>query len=123
MSSNVHKVVESIEPYVTNWWFICIGGYVLFSILSWINKRILMKKLGAKPIQFIAPDPYWGIPLMFTLLRKKKEGTMVDMSKERYDEFGVDTFGLRVGGTSVITTKDPENIKAILATQFNDFAL
>ncbi|CAG88381.2 DEHA2E18612p [Debaryomyces hansenii CBS767] len=123
MSSSAHELFRSIEPYLTNWWIICIGTYVLFSILTWINERILMKKLGAKPIQFIAPDPFWGIPLMFRLLRKKKDGTMVDMTKERFEEFGIETFSFRVGGTPVITTKDPENIKAMLATQFNDFAL
>ena len=123
MSSNFHEVVESIEPYVTNWWFICIGAYVLFSILTWINKRILMKRLSAKPMQVTARDAFVGIPLVFNLLKAKREGTMVDMTKERYEEFGVDTFDFRIAGTHAIATRDPENIKAVLATQFNDFVL
>lgn len=123
MISSVHIVLKRIEPYVTNWWFILIGAYVVFSIFKWINNRILMGRLGAKPMQITRQDPYWGIPLLFQFLSEKKEGTMVDMMKERFQEVETDTFSFRIGTTPVITTREPENIKAILATQFNDFVL
>ncbi|CUM46030.1 uncharacterized protein AC631_02201 [Debaryomyces fabryi] len=123
MTSAVHEIYKSIEPYVNNWWFICLGSYILFVILTWFNRRILMKRLGAKPMQFTAPYPMFGIPLVFDLLKAKREGTMVNITKERYEEFGVDTFDFRLAGTHVTVTRDPENIKAILATQFNDFVL
>ncbi|CAG88380.2 DEHA2E18590p [Debaryomyces hansenii CBS767] len=114
---------DRIQPYLTSLWAICIGAYILFSISTRINDRILMKKLGAKPMQMNAPNSFWGIPLMFRLLKAKREGTMVDVTKERYKELGVDTFNVNIAGTHAVVTRDPENIKAILATQFNDFAL
>ena len=38
-------------------------------------------------------------------------------------EVGVNTWNQNFFGTDVIATVDPKNIQAVLATQFNDFAL
>ncbi|CUM46032.1 unnamed protein product, partial [Debaryomyces fabryi] len=120
---DVKGSLEILKPSWTNCWAICIGAYILFRILKRINNHVLMKRFGAKPMQMEAPNSFWGIPLMFKLLKAKREGTMVDVTKERYKELGVDTFDVNIAGTHAIVTRHPENIKAILATQFNDFAL
>lgn len=112
----------AFEPYVKSWWSVCIGGILLYNVLTWVNHQILIKKLGAKPIKD-ASDNYFGFKLLFTILKAKNEGTMLEFTKDRFEEVGSTTFGFRVAGTRLITTQDPENIKAVLATQFDDFAL
>ena len=56
-----------------------------------------------------------------------KIGRQVDLLHERFNDLSNpevnDTFTSYNFGFPMIITKDPENIKALLATQFNDFSL
>lgn len=47
---------------------------------------------------------------------------MVEFITQKYNEYGW-TFEQSVLGRSGISTIEPENLKALLATQFNDFCL
>jgi cytochrome P450 len=83
-----------------------------------------MKKLGAKPISNKINDHFFGFRIAYDFLRLKEAGELIDQSNETLQKNpGVDTYEAMVVGKPLILTKDPENIKAILATQFTDFSL
>lgn len=82
----------------------------------------LEKQFGAKPPQVTLSDGLFGFRMVFQTIRNKRLGTSNDRACERFDTEG-DTFAFRVAGTYVVNTRDPENIKAILSTQFDDFYL
>ncbi|KAG7662044.1 uncharacterized protein J8A68_004432 [[Candida] subhashii] len=85
-----------------------------------------MKKFGAKFPTNVESDGWYGFTVWRQLLKAKDEGVLLDFSVERYDTTPnpeVYTFLFRILGIPIIATKEPENIKAILSTQFNDFSL
>ena len=53
--------------------------------------------------------------------KARREGRLTEQLQESYDLYGVDTFQARAIGTLAVFTRHPENIKAMIATQFDDF--
>ncbi|EGW34592.1 uncharacterized protein SPAPADRAFT_134963 [Spathaspora passalidarum NRRL Y-27907] len=112
--------------YLTKWYVVTTVGVILYSVYQYIHTKQLMKRLGAKPFTNDEGDGWFGFYVWKQLLDKKAEGTLVDFGHERYEKItnpNCETFQFRIFGKPLISTKDPENIKAILATQFNDFSL
>lgn len=66
---------------------------------------------------------FFSLSLLVELLKAKTQGLMLEFCQQYFDQIGSQTFKLKLATVPVILTQDPENIKAILATQFNDFAL
>ncbi|CAH6722793.1 cytochrome P450 52A13 [[Candida] jaroonii] len=68
------------------------------------------------------PTGLLSLPLLRKALRNKSEGTLAEFAQDLLkDHYSVK---LSLGGiVPVVLTKDPENIKALIGTQFNDFAL
>lgn len=64
----------------------------------------------------------FGILYFFKIQRQKKLGDLIDVLSNLLNE-GKDTITFRVLFNKLYLTKDPENIKAMLGTQFNDFIL
>lgn len=61
---------------------------------------------------------------MIEAVQKKNQGRLVDWGDEQFDEYPNHSMYLNVTGLlKIVLTVDPENIKAVLATQFNDFSL
>ncbi|CAN3357011.1 cytochrome P450 52A12 [Diutina catenulata] len=104
-----------------------VTGAVLLAVYllaDFLYTGYLLNKFGAKRIQFGDNDYLLGFRLAATLLKKKAKGEMIDYTGDRFMVFPeVKTVQMRMAGVPVISTIDPENIKAILATQFNDFSL
>jgi len=76
--------------------------------------------------------PWWdplGAAKVREALQATKEGRMLERIMGLYEDishragYEVRTFGSVALGRSLISTRDPENIKAILATQFHDFEI
>lgn len=99
-----------------------LAAYVVFKVLAYVQHKYQAKRLGAQPIPHFG-DGYWGFKAVWQMLAKKKHGVLIDFALERFSVVGRDTFTFDILGQRLITTRDPENIKALLATQFNDFAL
>ena len=115
-----------IVDYATKWYVVAPALVVLYVVYTKIREAYLMKKLGAVKETNAEGDGYLGFKIPFTLIQKKKDGTLVDFTAERYSKISnpsVHTLSTRMFTIKVWTTKDPENIKAILATQFSDFSL
>ncbi|KAG7664542.1 uncharacterized protein J8A68_001929 [[Candida] subhashii] len=111
---------------ISNWYIV----FTVVIISHIVGKRLyakhLMKKFGAQPCTNIDYDGYLGFKLGLKALRTKREGRAVEFNIARFKAMPhpeVPTFTTYIFGFPVIQTKDPENIKAILATQFEDFSL
>ncbi|CAN3355548.1 cytochrome P450 52A2 [Diutina catenulata] len=118
-----------IEEYATKWYVILAAGFVAYLVIDKINTARLEKKLGAKPVpkQHHLKDWLLGFPTALTFYRKKNSGLMVDYINQ--DLLGAPEFEnynsgkLTIAGMELFVTRDPDNIKAVLGTQFNDFSL
>ena len=110
--------VEEIQKFLTSWYGIVLAAIIAYNVFDYVRVKVVMKKLNC-----VAPtvelDGFFGFSVIFTLLKHKREGTLVDFRKD----METDTLKFRVAGTPIVITRNPENIKAILATQFNDFVL
>ncbi|KAL4875466.1 cytochrome P450 [Aspergillus karnatakaensis] len=91
------------------------------TIQTHITRRQNVKKWGCKP-PTVAPSAFFGIPAFMRLATAVKEKRWVEYIAARYTEYG-NTFDQTMLGRVATSTIEPENIKAVLATQFNDFCL
>lgn len=114
--------VDQVKDFFTSWYGILLAAFVVYKIADAVRVAFLRRKLGAWPAP-LESDGFLGFKVLYESLKHKKDGTLVDYIKDRFIAVGRDTFQVKIAGTNVISTKNPENIKALLATQFNDFAL
>ncbi|KAI5963462.1 uncharacterized protein KGF55_002342 [Candida pseudojiufengensis] len=124
MSQSINDLI--ITEYLTKWYISIPLLLVIYKIFDAIYEIYLRNKLGAKPETNPEGDGFYGFKLPFTMIQKKKEGKITDYAYERYSFVknpDIPTFSFRIFTTKLYSTKDPENIKALLATQFNDFSL
>lgn len=97
--------------------------YVIYN--AW-QERYLAKKLGAKPPVNVESDGRLGFNIGKRIMAASKVGRTMEVFMERYSELPhpeVQTFKTKLYGTDLFQTADPENVKALLATQFKDFGL
>ncbi|KAL4804012.1 cytochrome P450 [Aspergillus unguis] len=90
-------------------------------ILQSIDRRRNAKKWGCESPP-IVPSGFYGIPMFIELGKAFKENRWVEFVATLYTEYGR-TFKQKQLGVFSISTIEPENLKAVLATQFNDFCL
>lgn len=110
-----------LSPYLTKWYVIFPAAFFIFFIAHQIRiYRFKKAHACGEPITFT--PPLLGLVTLKELLDRKKKGEMLDYVFEQFTEWG-DTFVAKLVGVPIVFTKDPENIKAFLATQFNEFAL
>ncbi|KAJ9311861.1 hypothetical protein DTO271D3_7855 [Paecilomyces variotii] len=79
------------------------------------------KALSCKPPRATVPAGIFGINSFCDLKKAGQEKRFVGRIRELHDEYGT-TYLMNILGTNCIFTIEPENIKAVLATQFNDFS-
>nr|P16141.4 RecName: Full=Cytochrome P450 52A4; AltName: Full=Alkane-inducible P450-ALK3-A; AltName: Full=CYPLIIA4; AltName: Full=Cytochrome P450-CM2 [Candida maltosa]CAA39367.1 n-alkane inducible cytochrome P-450 [Candida maltosa] len=134
--SFVHNVLEVVTPYVEYYqenltkWYILIPTILLtLNFLSILHTKYLEYKFNAKPLTNFAQDYSFGVITPLMLMYFKWHGTVMEFACNVWNNKflvlngNVRTVGLRIMGLNIIETTDPENVKAILATQFNDFSL
>lgn len=112
---------DNVIEYACKWQGILIISIILYFLVKFIKNQIFIRKHGCKePVYY--HGSFLEIRSLIELLKEKRRGGMVDYVYKMFLEVGV-TFAIKLVGVRVVFTKDPENMKAILATQFNDFAL
>jgi len=92
----------------------------LFLILG-IRFCQYIRELGCKPAPLRESKLYLGIPQVLAALKASREYTFPDFVVQRARDVG--TGEISFLGQRRYFTRDPTNIKAILATQFKDFGL
>ncbi|KAG5416871.1 ALK2 [Candida metapsilosis] len=115
-----------IADYATKWYVVASALLILYAVYTKIKEVYLMRKFGAVKEANELGDGAFGFRLPFWFMEWTKNGTVFENMTERLKEVkypDVPTFSMRIFGIKLWSTRDPENIKAILATQFNDFCL
>ncbi|GAD95757.1 cytochrome P450 alkane hydroxylase, putative [Paecilomyces variotii No. 5] len=102
---------------------IALAFYVTFAVIRSIQ-QFFRHRQNAKALH-CQPAPqgragFFGIPAFLKVARAVREKRLVEFMTEQYGIYG-NTFEQKVFGRYVVTTIEPENIKALLATQFSDF--
>jgi hypothetical protein len=111
-----------------------IGGACI--LLAYISYRFLSSilasrrhaqnaaRLGCKPPARRPSKLPLGIDFARRIMKADQERRVPDMFLEVYEELGgLNTWVQYFLGSDTLVTVDPKNIQAILATQFNDFAI
>lgn len=106
---------------------IIIAAFTLtFLILRYLHNlnyhRKRFKALHCKPITR-GDDFFFGIPAFIRMQRAVKQKRFLEYQISRFENFGRNTFTFTIFGKRIMATREPENIKAMLATQFQDFCL
>ncbi|KAJ2980607.1 hypothetical protein NQ176_g2540 [Zarea fungicola] len=105
----------------------------VFSILSYfIIKRVISSlALGMaykanhcqRPPKYPHKDPIFGLDFIFDSITGLRTGRLLDTQAGHFRRAGANTFYTWVLGRQAIVTMEPENIKAILATNFKDYMI
>jgi len=102
---------------------------LLYSLIQSIHHAHKARQLGCGPVpHYPSKDPL-GIYNLFDTIEADKQKLVPVLTERRLETVCnrenryVKTFRFRQMARETITTIDPENIKAVLATQFKDFEL
>ncbi|KAE9365333.1 putative cytochrome P450 [Stipitochalara longipes BDJ] len=109
-------IASSLFLYIIYW-------TVQYSIKLRRQNAIIRQK-GCKPVRsYPHRDPILGLDIFLENAKLGKTGGLWDRARERYLSLNTWTFSQLLLGDRIINTTEPENIKAILATQFHEFEL
>ena len=120
----VASLGQEIVPYFTKWYTVLILLVVTYIAAFNIKDAYMTWKLGCKNPLYYKPAGYTGVYSLYEIIQRKNKGELAEFAQEAFDEYTTNTVYVKIGGLmKIMFTVDPENIKAVLATQFNDFSL
>lgn len=97
--------------------------FLIAKLAIYIENVRFAKAHGCEAVpQYPQPERILGWKLFREQVAHEKNKTLLEAGRARYNQVG-DTFSFTVMGQPFISTRDPENIKAILATNFKDFGI
>lgn len=98
-------------------------SYFIHRLERWLTSRRYEREYGTKPpVKSIDIAPPQGGSKYKETMQAFKEHRMLELIKERHEAGGY-TFQSQTLTSHVIGTSEPENIKTILATKFEDYSL
>lgn len=83
---------------------------------------ILRKRLGAELAPWMPQSGWFNSRRAYFMFRLKRDGELVEYLWNIW-KGDDENFSVKIGGDTLFVTTDPENLKTLLATQFNDFEL
>jgi len=102
---------------------ILVSAFIAKRVATYVSAARFIKKHGCKPEHKIPQfERIIGYDLYRIQMNASKEKKILEVGYKRYQDNGVTWSGALMGQT-FFNTIDPENIKAILATNFNDFGI
>lgn len=97
--------------------------YFIRQLGRWLTSRRYEREYGTKPpVKLVEVAPPQGGSNYRESMQAFKEHRMLELIKERHEAGGY-TFQSQTLMSRVIGTSEPENIKTILATKFEDYSL
>lgn len=99
-----------------------IGVFSIYLFLNFVKNLWLKKKFRCGNAHYVS-DGCFGICTFFRIIKSDKMGTSCDEQLLNFSSIDKDTFQTRILGSKKLVTRDPENIKAMLSTQFEDFGI
>lgn len=100
---------------------VAVVAYIVYSIACRIDERIRFKRIGALRAPFYKSKIPGGFDLIYRTIKSAAEHKNRENWEAIFRDVGCHTAEFRILGLNVIFTDEPENIKAILATQFQDY--
>lgn len=102
----------------------CVAVYFTFTTtVSWIRRRRISRAHGCEaPTRLPQAERIIGLGLFKEMQAQTKSKTLLPSTLEQHRELG-NTFSGVLLGQGLLITIEPENIKAVLATQFHDFGI
>ncbi|KAG9244570.1 cytochrome P450 [Calycina marina] len=97
-----------------------VSSYVVYRFVQRVQMDLRIRKLGGKAVSSGAWLP-WDIDFIYKTIAAGKEHKVYEQWLGWFEAANRWTIEGKPGGQRVIFTADPENIKAILATQFGDY--
>ena len=102
---------------------IFISAFIVKKIARYRSAARFKKEHGCKPEHHIPQrERIIGYDLYRIQINASKEKKVLDVGFKRYQDNG-NTWSAGMMGQTWFNTIDPENVKAILATNFNDFGI
>lgn len=102
-------------------------SYIVYHIL---DKLVQSRRRAAKALELGCKEPPvehfrwpWGIDMVREALQADKDKLFPDLVIKRAKRMGVNTWRYTIFGRTNVTTIDPRNVQAVLATQFGTFDL
>ncbi|EGW32679.1 cytochrome P450 52A3 [Spathaspora passalidarum NRRL Y-27907] len=108
--------------FLTSWYGILASSILIYSLAIYIKRERFRRQHGTKEPPSFREGGLFGLYLAYTLLKYKSTGELLDYGVRIIEKYGW-TMKAQLFGLTVLVTGEPENIKAMLATQFNDFGL
>lgn len=104
-----------------------IGYYVHWELTIGTSRRRMIKTYGCKPVRYIGDSNSWlnlfvGWGLVKEAGKAVKNHTLLELILNRFSQNGA-TFGIRFLHYHNISTTEPENVKTMLSTNFQDWSL
>jgi cytochrome P450 len=101
-----------------------LAVYAFKQITLYISRRNFMLENGCEPITHVKRniDPIFGLDNIYQIIQAAREGRLLDKMKSNYVLYGT-TFRASRLGNNVISTIEPQNVKALLSTRFKDFGI
>ena len=99
----------------------------LYIIIQYTSKNVarhnIIKQFACKSVpKYPLKDPFFGIDGIRDAFRAVKLKVFLERQQNHYKKYG-NTYSTRRSTFSVINTIEPENIKTILSTKFNDYSV
>lgn len=101
--------------------FLLGGIFVVYYVYRQLRQLYLKKKLNAELPPLLPGSHLFYSRNPYTFLKAKQDGTLLSILRKLFENYGM-TWRARLGHT-IFVTSDPENIKAILASQFTEFVM
>ncbi|MCJ1464378.1 hypothetical protein MMC07_002991 [Pseudocyphellaria aurata] len=80
-------------------------------------------RLGCQPPPRVRHRAPFGLDLLYELYQADRKKVVPEYLRERFARAGATTYSSELLGATTFSTIDPENLQAILSTQFKDFCL
>lgn len=123
-SANMVSFDELGSRIIASFAALYISYYIYTQTRLYLTRLEFKKANGCQPAQTRYPlkDPIFGLDLVLTTINNAKKLRHLEGTSKRYEKHGT-TFTSRLITYSTVFTIDPENVKTILASKFDDFRL
>ncbi|TVY83945.1 Cytochrome P450 52A12 [Lachnellula suecica] len=96
---------------------------ILYSVIVRIRNKIRARALGCQSPPMQKQRLPFGLEQLTKAIYSDKSQRLPDNAIQRFKKMGTYTFGFSLLGKQNFVTAEPENIKAMLATKFQDFSI
>ncbi|KAL8777852.1 MAG: hypothetical protein Q9194_002328 [Teloschistes cf. exilis] len=102
---------------------VIVGFYISRQLRIYTSRRKRISENGCEPpAKYPFWDPIFGLDVIYDAIRSVKRKTFLSEKQSHYEVYG-NTHSSRLTTFPVISTIEPDNIKAVLSTKFKDFEI